>query len=84
MKEILYERLYENELREESYAGFRQTGEDPIEFRFRLEKQEEIAALFRMTPYSWKTPKSGIERLAEYRELDITAQFRVLVFEKET
>ena len=83
MKEILYERPYENELREESYAGFRQAGEFPVEFRFRLEKQEEIAALLRMTPYSWKTPKSGIERLTEYRELEITAQFRILVFEKE-
>ena len=83
MKEILYDRPYENALREERYAGFRQTGEVPLQFQFRLQGQEEIAALFHMTPYTWKTPKDGVTRLAECGELNVTAQFRILVFERE-
>jgi len=36
-----------------------------------------------MTPYAWKTPKEGIERLQKINELTVTAAFRVLIFEKD-
>ena len=84
MKEVLYDRPYENELREEEYEGFRLKACIPLEFRFRLQKAEEIAALFRMTPYFWKTPKEGAERLAAVSPLDLTAQFRIFEYEKNS
>ena len=40
-------------------------------------------ALFRMTPYVWKTPREGVERLAEQIELGLTAEFRILVYERK-
>ncbi|MBR4473952.1 MAG: methyltransferase domain-containing protein [Oscillospiraceae bacterium] len=83
MKEILYDAPYENSPSDGSYAGFRQIGAVPLEFRMRLQKQEDIMDLFQMTPYAWKTPKSGRDRLAEFRELTVTAQFRILVFQRE-
>ena len=83
MKEILYDQPYENEHRDEVYAGFHQTDQVPLEFQFRLRQQDEIAALFQMTPYAWKTPKQGIERLQQCQELKMTAQFRILVYKKE-
>ena len=83
MKKILYAQPYENEVREEVYDGFRQPEEIPLDFRFRLPGADEIAALFRMTPYAWKTPKDGAARLAEQTTLDLTAQFRILVFQKK-
>ena len=82
MKEILYERPYENEVRDEEYEGFRMTETVPLTFGFQLEDAEDIAALFRMTPYFWKTPKEGIQRLAAVQALDLTAEFRILVYEK--
>ncbi|MBO7373451.1 MAG: methyltransferase domain-containing protein [Oscillospiraceae bacterium] len=82
LKEILYENPYENELREESYFGFRAMPEIPLQFRFLLQRREEIAALFHMTPYTWKTPKAGAERLAELQELEVTAEFRILRFQR--
>ena len=82
MKEILYEHPYENEEKTEAYDGFRLMEEIPLEFRCNLRKQEDIAALFNMTPYAWKTPREGTERLFGLQELDITAQFRILAFAK--
>ena len=83
MKEVLYEQPYENEVREEAYEGFRLQETVPLSFGIHLEKTEEIMALFRMTPYAWKTPKEGVERLAGQKELGLTAEFRILVYERE-
>ena len=83
MKEILYEHPYENAEKTEEYEGFHLMGENPLKFMCRLRSREDIEALFRMTPYAWKTPKEGIERLLEYQQLDVTAQFRVLAFRRE-
>ena len=82
MKEILYDLPYENEIRHEIYDGFHQSEEIPVDFRFRLQEREQIGALFRMTPYAWKTPKEGVERLLGYHDLDLTASFRILIFQK--
>ena len=83
MKEVLYEQPYENEVREEAYEGFRLQETVPLSFGIHLEKTEEIMALFRMTPYAWKTPKEGIERLAEQQGLGLRAEFRILVYERK-
>ena len=83
MKEVLYKNPYENLLREEQYAGFEALLEIPLFFRFHLRRQEEIMALFHMTPYTWKTPKEGVERLAELSELEVTADFRILRFQRK-
>ena len=83
MKEVLYEQPYENEVREEAYEGFRLQETVTLSFGIHLEKTEEIMALFRMTPYAWKTPKEGVERLAEQKELGLTAEFRILVYERK-
>ena len=82
MKEVLYDSPYENVVREEAYEGFRLQETVPLSFGIHLEKTEEIMALFRMTPYTWKTPKEGVERLAEQKELGLTAEFRILLYER--
>ena len=50
--------------------------------RITLESQSDIHALFQMTPYYWKTPKAGAERLAELDRLDCRIAFRVHIFRK--
>ena len=83
MKTILYDNPYENELRSEEYSGFRLVEEVPLEFLCNLKQQQDIADLFQMTPYAWKTPEEGIARLQRYTHMDITAEFRILVFKRE-
>ena len=82
LKEVLYDRPYENGEKRETYPGFRYQDVVPVETRFTLPRREDISDLFRMTPYCWKTPKAGAERLAALNTLTVTAQFRVHVFRR--
>lgn len=82
LKEVLYDAPYENEEKREEYPGFRLRAVEPVEAAFTLREAEDIQALFHMTPYTWKTPKQGAERLAAIRTLDVTAQFRIHVYQK--
>ncbi len=82
MKEILYERPYPNEEKETPYEGFAYRAILPVEGALRLESRADIQNLFRMTPYFWKTPRAGAERLAALERLEVRTSFRVHVFEK--
>jgi hypothetical protein len=35
-----------------------------------------------MTPYCWKTPKAGVERMEALENLDCQASFRIHIFKK--
>lgn len=80
MKEILYEKPYENAEKQECYEGFEYLEICPVEHRFTLNLGEDIRALFQMTPYAWKSPKLGVQRLWGREQLNLTAQFRIHVF----
>lgn len=83
LKEVLYDNPYENEEKAEEYPGFVLKSVEPVETAFTLAQSEDIAALFHMTPYTWKTPRDGTERLAALDQLSVTAQFRIHIFQKE-
>ncbi len=77
LKEFLYESPYENEEKEEEYPGFALEGVTAVESVFTLTGQQDIMALFGMTPYAWKTPREAVERLSQTEKLTVTAQFRI-------
>ena len=82
MKAVLYETPYKNPVQQVEYAGFRAIGEREVSGRITVPAQQ-LGALFAMTPYYWKTPRDGAERLAALPELTTDIAFRFLVFEKE-
>ena len=82
MKQVLYENPYENAEENIAYEGFDYLDVVPVETSFHLE-HEALMALFRMTPYTWKTPREGVERLGGLEGLDVTAAFRIHVFRKK-
>lgn len=82
LKEVLYAAPYENEERQENYPGFRCTSVLPVECSFTLPESQSIRDLFRMTPYAWKTPKEGVDRLSALKRLTLTAQFRIHQFQR--
>lgn len=82
MKQVLYENPYENAEENISYEGFDYLDVVPVETSFHL-THEPLMDLFHMTPYTWKTPKEGVERLAALEGLDVTASFRIHVFRKK-
>lgn len=83
LKEILYDTPYPNEERQTPYEGFSYECILPVEGRAELNSQEEIHALFQMTPYYWKTPRTGAERLAKMDRLSVRTGFRIHVFRAE-
>ena len=83
MKEVLYDAPYPNEDKETPYEGFTYEEILPVDYTIHLPAQEDIQALFQMTPYCWKTPRSGKARLAELRELDCQISFRVHIFRRD-
>lgn len=82
LKSVLYEHPYENEDKREEYPGFHYVEVVPVETAFTLPDRQAIEDLYHMTPYSWKTPREGAERLTKLERLTVTAQFRIHVLEK--
>lgn len=82
LKEVLYERPYPNEEKETPYEGFRYRAIVPVDGAIAIENREDLRNLFRMTPYAWKTPRAGAERLAALERLEVEISFRIHVFEK--
>ena len=69
LKRVLYDAPYPNEEKE-------------VDFTLHLANQADIQSLFRMTPYCWKTPKAGVERMEALENLDCQASFRIHIFKK--
>ena len=83
LKEVLYDQPYPNEERETPYQGFAYERIVPVDYTVHLPSQEDIQALFGMTPYAWKTPRAGKERLAALEALDCRVSFHIHVFRRE-
>ena len=82
LKQVLYDRPYLNEEKETPYQGFAYRRIVPVDGSITLPGQADIQNLFRMTPYCWKTPRSGRERLAALERLEATVSFRVHIFRR--
>ena len=82
LKQVLYDRPYPNEEKETPYAGFSYRSIVPVEDTITLPSQADIHALFQMTPYYWKTPRAGAQRLAALDTLTTRISFRIHIFEK--
>ena len=82
MKEVLYDQPYPNEEKETPYDGFSYEAIVPVDATITLESQADIHALFQMTPYYWKTPKAGSDRLAALDTLTTRIAFRIHIFKK--
>ena len=71
-----------NEEKETPYDGFAYEAIVPINEEITLESPEDLQNLFQMTPYYWKTPKTGAKRLADLESLTTRISFRIHIFQK--
>lgn len=83
LKEVLYENPYPNTEKLTPYEGFTYLEVQSVDGVIHLPDQQTISDLFQMTPYFWKTPKSGTEKLAALDSLDTAISFRIHVFRKD-
>lgn len=82
LKQVLYDRPYPNQEQEIPYEGFAYETVVPVDARLEV-AGEDLPDLFQMTPYYWKTPKEGAQRLAALEGLTVQASFRIHVFRRE-
>ncbi len=86
MKRVLYDEVRmeyyrpEVDLKEE----FQLKETKNVKYRTLVEGGKDIMSLFEMTPYKWRTPKEGVERLAALAELDVTIDVNIDVFVKRS
>lgn len=86
MKKVLYDEVRmeyyrpEVDLKEE----FQLKETRNVKYKTLVEGSKDIMSLFDMTPYKWRTPKEGVERLAALEELDVTIDVNIDVFIKRS
>ncbi len=82
LKQVLYDVPYENREERIEYEGFSYEEIRSVSARIHLDNQQTIFDLFQMTPYYWRTPKAGVERLKALDALDLQIAFHIHVFRK--
>jgi 23S rRNA (guanine745-N1)-methyltransferase len=55
----------------------------PVGYTVLLPCQQDIHALFQMTPYCWRTPRKGREALAALDRLETEVAFEIHIFRRE-
>ncbi len=82
MKEILYDSPYKNDEAPPETKELILKGKRKVTRKIHLSSKEDIYALFKMTPYYYRTSDKDKAKLESYGELDITVDFAVFVYEK--
>ncbi len=82
MKEVLYRQPYENPVKLEEYPGFIHTDTHSVRYAISMDDPTDWMALFRMTPYAWKTPREGIQRLENLITLKTEIGFDIHVYQR--
>ena len=83
LKEILYHAPYENEQKDTAYPGFAFLGRVPVRGSLETDDPQVIRDLFAMTPYAWKTPWEGRERLSRLASLKTEIGFDFLLYRRK-
>lgn len=83
MKKVLYRDVRENTVRADLPLRMKKTGEEELRYMLRLKDAETIRALYRMTPYAFRTPREAEERLFSLPKLDTLADFMLYTYVKE-
>lgn len=81
LKEILYDKPYKNDERPPETENLKIKEKIKVTQKIHLEN-EDIMSLFRMTPYFYHTSDKDKQKLEGIKEMDITTDFAVFVFEK--
>lgn len=80
MKKILYEHPYPNKETAAKYRGFRWMGRSVVDDEITIRSQEDLQALFQMTPYAWRTAKDASKRLLDLNTLTVRTEFLIDIY----
>ncbi|MDD4124934.1 MAG: methyltransferase domain-containing protein [Eubacteriales bacterium] len=82
LKEVLYENIYYNDESVTDAGEFTLADRIRVRASISIDNKEDIASLFKMTPYYYSTPRSGIEKLERTEKLETPIEFVLLVYKK--
>lgn len=82
LKELLYETPYKNDEMPPETENLTLTEKRKVSARVHLETNEDIMALFKMTPYYYHTKEQDKAKLRGIDTLDITTEFVIFVYKK--
>lgn len=83
LKEILYDKPYENDVKHYVLKDFSFTGRVTVGDTVTVEGKQNIQNLFSMTPYYWKTSPEAAQRLQALEALTTEIQFDLLFYHKD-
>ena len=82
LKEAVYDEVYLNKGEKEALDGLELVEKVSLEKMIDLENNADIDALFKMTPYYYKTSQKDQEKLTKLDKLSVLTQFQVLIYRK--
>lgn len=80
LKEILYEKPYKNDEMPPETEKLTLKEKRKVSRKIHLSSKEDIAALFKMTPYYYRTSDKDKTKLEAFDELDVTVDFCIFVY----
>lgn len=75
LKSVLYDKPYENDEQGPILPSFKSEEQIRIKHTINIQSSSDLKNLVLMTPYYWKTPKEGLERLDRLPNLETTIEF---------
>lgn len=82
LKSAIYDTPYENEIAPYEIDGFDFIGKREVSYTLVLDSSKKIDALFKMTPYCYRTSSLGRERVAALDRLETEIGFEILMYKK--
>ena len=82
LKQLIYDTPYENPAPDTQLNGFKLLNRIDLRYEIELNSGEEIASLFKMTPYYYKTGAADQQKAEQAEYLKTAVEFGVLVYGK--
>lgn len=80
LKQAIYDEPYLNREDKHSIEGFELAHKQKLSYEARITGNENIRALFSMTPYIHRTSKEGMDRLGKLEDIQLTLSFVLMTY----
>lgn len=84
LKSSVYDKPNKNPIIDVKLDGFIKTDSRRLRYKFFIDNNQDVLNLFSMTPYYYKTSKADMDKLKNISTLEVTADFYIDVFRKQS
>ena len=83
LKQAIYDEPYLNREDKHSLEGFEEVHKQKLTYEADIFGNDNIRALFSMTPYIHRTSKEGMDRLSKLEDIQLTLSFVLMTYKKK-